>query len=75
MRSLAGPLKAGYGARRLAAAAAVLLAIFSPGAAAQDSSPVITEIQLDGVVDPFISDYIADEIAAWAFLWGKVEHF
>jgi membrane-bound serine protease (ClpP class) len=51
-------------ARRVAAACAVLLAGFSSGAVAQGSSPVITELRLDGVVDPFISDYIADEIAA-----------
>jgi membrane-bound serine protease (ClpP class) len=34
------------------------------GAPAQDSRPTIIEMQLDGVVDPFIAGYIADEIEA-----------
>jgi membrane-bound serine protease (ClpP class) len=45
-----------------------MLAVFgvagTVGASAQGSQPTITEVQLEGVVDPFIANYIADEIRA-----------
>jgi membrane-bound serine protease (ClpP class) len=49
---------------RLLAACAFMLAGFPSGAVAQDTKPAITEVRLDGVVDPFISNYIAGEIEA-----------
>jgi membrane-bound serine protease (ClpP class) len=53
--------------RYLMAAAVVIFfgaALLVPAAGAQTNDPVVTEIRLDGVVDPFIAGYIADEIGA-----------
>jgi membrane-bound serine protease (ClpP class) len=53
--------------RSLVATLALTLACsiaFCVGASAQEAAPTIVELRLDGVVDPFIAGYIADEIEA-----------
>jgi len=47
----------------LAALAASALTLVGQGAAAQTASPVVVELRIDGVVDPFIADHIEGGIA------------
>ena len=49
-------------ARTLIAAALVVVG-FASGARAQESTPSVTHLSLKGVVDPFIADYLRQEIA------------
>lgn len=47
----------------LAALAVPVLSLVAQGAAAQSASPVVIELRIDGVVDPFVADYIEAGIA------------
>jgi membrane-bound serine protease (ClpP class) len=42
------------------------LGLLSPGASAQAPTPLVVELSIDGVVDPFIADYVEDGIASAA---------
>ena len=46
--------------------AALVVASFASGARAQDASPTVTHLSLEGVVDPFIADYLRQGIAGAA---------
>ena len=47
----------------LAALAVPVLALLAQEAGAQSASPVVIELRIDGVVDPFVADYIEARIA------------
>lgn len=53
--------------RRVLAPAGLVVAalgLLSPGASAQGASPVVVQLPIDGVVDPFVADHIEDGIAS-----------
>ena len=55
--------------RRLLAPAGLAMAalgLLAPGASGQAATPTVVELRIDGVVDPFIANYVEDGIASAA---------
>src|SRR4029450_6030244 len=62
----AGDVMALRRAALLASLAAAWVAFGADGAAAQSGPPVVVELRIDGVVDPFIADHVEGGMSAAA---------